>query len=51
LKIAFDFDTLISRGLPEPQVLSQLQSRTGCSDPQLLAALAARFEQEQKPEV
>jgi response regulator RpfG family c-di-GMP phosphodiesterase len=51
LKLAFEFDTLVARGLPRAQALTHVQSRAGCYDPDLLTVLESRVLQEQKPEV
>lgn len=41
LKLALDFDSLAARGIPKPQAVSHLESRTGEYDPELLAALTS----------
>lgn len=51
LRLAFDFDTLVARGLPRAQALAHVRSRPGCYDPDLLAVLESRVLVEQKPEV
>lgn len=51
LKLTFDFDTLIARGVPRTQVLAHLQSRFECYDPDLLAVLETLIRQEHEPEV
>lgn len=50
LKVAFDFDTLVARGVPRLQSLAQLQSRTGAYDPDILAALDTLIHRESQPE-
>ena len=50
LKVAFDYDTLVNRGVPPSQAISHLKSRTGWYDPDLLAALDARLQKEPAPE-
>lgn len=50
LRIAFDFDARVARGLPPAHALAHLRSRVGCYDPDLLAVLESRMLQEQKPE-
>lgn len=51
LKLAFDFDQLVARGLPHLQALTHLQSREGQYDPDLLVVLEKRIRDESKPQM
>ncbi len=51
LKATYDFDTLQARGLPEPEALDRLASRSGRYDPDILAALKSLICREEQPEV
>jgi response regulator RpfG family c-di-GMP phosphodiesterase len=51
LKLAFDFDKLVARGIPQPQAVAHLRSHAERYDPDLLAALESRILQLSKPEV
>jgi response regulator RpfG family c-di-GMP phosphodiesterase len=51
LKVAFDFDTLVTRGVPEAQAAAQLRSRTGWYDPNILAALEAHLRRQPESQV
>ena len=49
LKVAFDYDTLVARGVPKPQALAHLQSRAGAYDPDILAALESLIVRDSQP--
>ncbi|MBN9517823.1 hypothetical protein J0H58_04765, partial [bacterium] len=51
LRAAFDFDTLVARGIPAPAALVHLRSRDGVYDPSVLAALEALTRRADEPEV
>jgi response regulator RpfG family c-di-GMP phosphodiesterase len=40
LKVAFDFDILVARGVPRPQAVARLASRKGVYDPALVEGLS-----------
>lgn len=50
LKVTFDYDTLVTRGVPPNQAIAHLKSRTGWYDPDLVAALEIRLQKESTPE-
>jgi response regulator RpfG family c-di-GMP phosphodiesterase len=49
LKVGFDFDTLVTRGIPRPQAVDHLKSRHGRYDPDVLAALEKLIRRETDP--
>jgi response regulator RpfG family c-di-GMP phosphodiesterase len=51
LKAAFDFDSLIARGVPEAQAASHLRSRVGWYDPDVLTALESLVRRRAEPQV
>jgi response regulator RpfG family c-di-GMP phosphodiesterase len=50
LKVGFDFDALVARGVPRAQALDHLRSRVGRYDPDILSALADLIHQQDEPE-
>ncbi|MDB5312816.1 MAG: response regulator [Gemmataceae bacterium] len=49
LKVAFDFDTLVERGVPKPQAVARLASRTGVYDPALVEGLGRLIDRAAQP--
>jgi hypothetical protein len=50
LKVGFDFDALVARGVARAQALDHLRSRPGRYDPDVLAVLAELIHQQDEPE-
>jgi response regulator RpfG family c-di-GMP phosphodiesterase len=50
LKLAFDYDTLVARGLPAQQAVAHLRSRGEWYDPDLLAALESSLRRQPEPQ-
>lgn len=51
LTVAFDYDTLVARGVPPALALDQLKSREGWYDPAVLTALGEKLRADETPEV
>lgn len=51
LKAAFDFDVLVSRGLPEAEALDRLGARTGGYDPDVLTGLGSAIARDEHSEI
>jgi response regulator RpfG family c-di-GMP phosphodiesterase len=51
LRAAFDFDTLVARGVPGPEAVSHLRARAGLYDPAVLASLETLSSRADDPEV
>jgi response regulator RpfG family c-di-GMP phosphodiesterase len=46
LKVAFDYDTLVTRGVPPAQAFALLRSKQGWYDPDLIAALETKVQRD-----
>lgn len=51
LKLVFEFDKLVARGVPQPRAIASIRSRAECYDPELFAVLESQILQSPKAEM